>query len=71
MVVLNAEQGETVVALGPEFGDILTTEHVAIHEDRPALVAHQVGDKKAAEGEGCALLGVSLPLVDSLNQAEA
>jgi hypothetical protein len=67
VIVLHAEQGEVVVALGPELGDVAATEHVAVHKDRPALVAHQVGNQKACKGKGCALLGVSFAPVEPLS----
>ena len=66
MIVLHAEQSETVVALGPELGDVAAAKHVAIHKDRPSLEAHQVGNKKTGEGESCALLGVALTPVEAL-----
>lgn len=40
VLVLNAEQRETVISLGPEFSNVAAAEHVAIHKYRPALVAH-------------------------------
>ena len=40
VVMLHAEQGKLVVSLGPELGDVATAKHVAVHEYRPALVAH-------------------------------
>ena len=52
MIVLHAVLGEAVVALGPELGDVAPVEHVAIHEDRPALVAHHARYKKAGKREG-------------------
>ena len=67
VVVLNAEQGKVLVALGPELGDVAAAEHVAVHEDRPALVDHQVGNEKAGEGKISALLGVSLAPVEPLS----
>jgi hypothetical protein len=53
--------------LVPELGDVAATEHVAIHEDRPARVAHQVGYQKAGKREGCALLGVSLSPIEAFS----
>ena len=67
VIVLHAEQGELVVALGPEFSNVVAAEHVAIHEDRPALVAHQVGDKKAGERESRSLLGVSFAPIEAMS----
>ena len=67
VIVLHAEHGEVLVELGPEIGDVAAAEHVAVHEDRPALVAHYVWDKKAGEGESCALLGVSLAPIEALS----
>jgi len=34
-------------------------EHVAVHEDGPACVAHQMGHQEAGEGEGRALLRIA------------
>ena len=42
VIVLHAVQGEDVFALGPQLGDVAATEHVEIHEDRSALLAHHV-----------------------------
>ena len=67
MILLHAEQGEAVVALGPELGDVAPAEHVAIHEDRPALVAHHVGHMIAGKREGCASLGVSLSPIEAFS----
>ena len=67
VVVLHAEHREVVVALGPELGDVASAEHVAVHEDSPALVAHQVWDKKAGEGKGGALFGISLAPIEALS----
>ena len=67
MIVLHAEQGKAVVALGPELGDIAAAKHVAIHEDRPALVAHQVRNQKTSERESSGLLRVPLSPEEALS----
>ncbi len=67
VIVLHAEQGEIVIPLVPELGDVAAAEHVAVHEDRPSLVAHQVGNQKACEGESGALLWVSFAPVEALS----
>lgn len=60
MIMLHAEKSKRFIALVPEFNNIATAEHVAVHEDRPALIAHEVRNYKASEGEGRTLIGVSL-----------
>jgi len=67
VIVLHAEQGEAVDALGPELGDVAPAEHIAIHEDRRALVAHHVSHKIAGKREGCASLGVSLSPIEAFS----
>jgi len=59
MLMLHALQRIPFVSQGPELGDIAAGKHVAVHEDRPTLVAHQPGDQETAEGECGELLGVT------------
>lgn len=67
VIVLHAEQSEVVVALAPKLSDVPSAEHVAVHKNGPAFVAHEVRNQKAREGEGGALLGVSLSPVNLLS----
>ena len=40
MVMLHTEKSKKFIALVPEFSNIAPAEHVAVHEDRPTLIAH-------------------------------
>ena len=64
--MLHAHGSVAVIPLIPERLDVSTTEHVAIHEQRPALKIHQVGDQKAGERKRGALFGVALAPVEPL-----
>ena len=58
MLVLHAHGAIGVIALIPERLDVGPAEHVAIHEQGPALIPHQMGHEKTREGKRCALLGI-------------
>ena len=58
MLVLHTHGSIGVIALIPELFDVCPAEHVAIHEQSPALIPHQVGDQKASEGKRRALFRV-------------
>ena len=64
--MLHAEQGEVVIALDPEIGDVAAAEHVAVHDDVPDLIAHQVWDEKGGQGKISAMFRLSLALVKPL-----
>ena len=60
MLVLHAHGAIGIIALIPERLDVSPAKHVAIHEQGPALVPHQVGHQKTGEGKRGALLGIPL-----------
>ena len=66
MVVLHAHHRKAFISQVPQRADIAAAEHVAVHEDRPTLEAHQLGHQKSSEGEGGALFGISLAPVKLL-----
>ena len=66
MLVLNAHRPIAVIPLLPQQVDIPSAEHVAVHEQRPALVTHQMGHQKTCKGEGCALLRITFTAIQPL-----
>merc|ERR1712185_577817 len=50
MLVLNTHRAVAVIALVPQLFDVPPAEHVAIHEQRPAQVSHQMRYEEAGEG---------------------
>jgi hypothetical protein len=46
VLVLHDHQRVALIAQLPELGDIAASEHVAVHEDRPAAVLQQAGTRK-------------------------
>ena len=64
--VLHAHRRIGLILLIPQGLDVLATEHVAVHENRPSLVAHQVGNQEPREGKGRALFGVPFPAEQTL-----
>lgn len=51
VVVLDAHYGVAFVSQGPELGNVVAHQHVAIHEQRPTVVAAQAGREEARERE--------------------
>ena len=51
VVVLHYLHRIVIVAQGPQFGDILKDQHVAIHENGPSLVVAEVGREESRKGE--------------------
>ena len=51
MIVLYAHHRVAIVTQLPEFGDIVQTYDVAIHEDRPTLISRQIWGEEARESK--------------------
>ena len=66
VIMLHAHGTISVIALIPQLLDVGATEHVAIHEQRPTLVTHQMGHQEAGERKACALLGVARACIEPL-----
>lgn len=60
VVMLDAHHRVTVVAQVPQLGDVVLHQHVAVHEQAPALIVGKVGGEEAREGKVRGLQGVPL-----------
>jgi len=67
VIMLDALHGELLISQCPEIGDVAAGEHVAVHEEGPALVAHQIGHQEAGERECGALFWIPRPPVNALD----
>ena len=70
--MLDAHGAIAIIALIPQRLDVGLAEHVAIHEQRPALIPHQIRHQEPRERKRGALLGIPFtveqPLVFQLRR---
>ena len=66
VLMLHAHRCISIITLVPELADVRAAEHVAIHKQSPALIAHQMGHQETGERKRGALFGISLPPIQTL-----
>ena len=64
--MLDAHSAIVIIALIPQRLDVGLAKHVAIHEQRPALVLHQIGNQETRERKRSALLGIPFTVEQTL-----